>query len=200
MVQGHKGSNTSCQECIHETIIKIQATLIDSSRSLGKNTWPRNGETIGIQAESGHQRYILRHTVVMVGSDISVISLVNLTWSSCELIPDGRTAPIFIRCALYLIGCSCRPPEKIRGEGCCNVSVDSCSWFLVIGYAHYFSFVAFVLRIAGRAASLHPRATTRVPTSPRHHTFDDGWTSAPTSPRHHPCPYYDSELLLFSPP
>src|SRR5215469_3750275 len=111
MVQGHKGSNAASQECIHESIIKIQATLIDSSRSLRKNAWPRDGETIRVQAEFGHQRYILRHTVVMVGSDISVIALVNLARSSRELIPDGRTTPIFIRCALYLIGCSCRSPE-----------------------------------------------------------------------------------------
>src|SRR2546423_15039207 len=116
MIQGHKGRNTSCQECIYQTIIKIQTAPVDSSLSLGKNARPRDGEAIRIQTEFGHQRYIFWHTVVMVGCHISVLSVMYLARNSCELIPDRQATPILRGCAFNLIGCSCRTPEKICGE------------------------------------------------------------------------------------
>src|SRR6266567_1312420 len=139
MIQSHKRSNTLCQECIDYTIIKIQTPCVGSSRSLGKYTRPRNGEAIGIQAQFGHQRYILRHPVVMVCSNVSVLSLIYFARYRCKLIPDGQAAPILVCCAFDLIGCSGCTPEKICGEERCEVSVNHRSWLCVIGYAHSFS-------------------------------------------------------------
>src|SRR5690606_14467945 len=102
---------------------------------------PGQGETVGAQAEFGHERDVLAPAVVVVGGDVAGVAVADPAGGAGVGVPDGRCAAVLRGGSLDLVGGRRGTPEEALGEGagcvrggrgrlCCG---DHVSPFEVVG-------------------------------------------------------------------
>src|SRR6266581_9031931 len=87
--------------------------------------------------------------MIVIGSHVAGMPLVDFAWGRGKMIPDREPAPVFVRCTLDLIGGGRRSPQKICGKRGSQFGVCQSGWLLcAIGNRH--------IAPHGRAPSMGP--------------------------------------------
>src|SRR6516225_3748003 len=103
---------------IDEPIVEFQSLLVWATPSFRQDARPRGRQTIGTDPQLAHQRHVLRPAMVMVASDVAVVTAENLAGEMAESIPDRRPAPVLCDGALDLVGRRRGAPQKtVRKTG-----------------------------------------------------------------------------------
>src|SRR5687768_11162974 len=109
------------KERIDETRIEIDSLPVHSAESVPKYPAPRDAESVGIEAEAGHQRNVSFVTAIVIAGDVPGVSVFSQPRRMGETMPDAGSRSISERRPFDLIrrrGCS---PHKIKiGRASCR--------------------------------------------------------------------------------
>ena len=114
VVQGHRWAHVVGQKSVNQAVIKIQALGVPSTLSKRLNAWPRNGETVGINAQAMNHFHIVLPTMVMVASNQAMTGISDDMGLLAKAIPNGGAFSIELRAAFNLKGAGGDTPNKIR--------------------------------------------------------------------------------------
>ena len=77
---------------------------------------PGDRETVGVDAELGEQRDVLRPAVVAVARDVTGVAAADPAGGVAERVPDARPAAVGVPAALDLVGRRRGTPDEAGGE------------------------------------------------------------------------------------
>src|SRR5690606_32221836 len=141
VVEGGDGLDALVQQFVGEAPVEVEALLDGGAAPGGLDAGPGQGETVGAQAEFGHERDVLAPAVVVVGGDVAGVAVADPAGGAGVGVPDGRCAAVLRGGSLDLVGGRRGTPEEALGEGagcvrggrgrlCCG---DHVSPFEVVG-------------------------------------------------------------------
>ncbi len=118
--QGNIRLNSGLQQGIHQIAVKSQSFFIDLTGSFRHHARPADGKSKRLDSDLFHQFNVRAISVIKITRNISGIVVNYIGFSVCVLskimcmdIPDRRSLSILLSCALNLIGCGSRTPDKI---------------------------------------------------------------------------------------
>lgn len=134
MIERCKRLYTVGQQLVNKTVVKVEPLRIGLTATLLKNTWPGNGEAVGIGAQLVfHERNILPITMIVIVGHIAGIAVADIARGMRKGIPYGRPLSIFVPGTLNLIGRSGHSPMEAGREGTIGSSVGFRIIVLVVG-------------------------------------------------------------------
>ncbi len=108
---GDPGLNACFEQRVHETLVEIDAVLVDAPR-LGQEPPPPHGEAIGADAEPLHVTDVLAVAAVVVAGNVAVGSVEDRARPVGELVPVTGCRAVGQRRSFDLVGCRCRAPGE----------------------------------------------------------------------------------------
>ena len=101
---------------VDQAIVKVQAGLVDLSFALRKYARPGRGKPVGRNAETLHERDVLRVAMVVVAGHITGVSVYHFAGSVTEGVPNAGSAAVLRNGALDLIARGGRAPNEPFGK------------------------------------------------------------------------------------
>ncbi len=103
MIQGHIRLDTCLKEPIYQLTVEIQSFLVNTAGTIWQNSRPGDREAVCLQADFLHQLKIVLPELIMVGADITHITIIDLTGCMTKSIPDRFTFAVYIPTPFDLI-------------------------------------------------------------------------------------------------
>lgn len=116
MVERREGLDAARLQAIDEPVVEIEALLVRSTRPLGNDARPGDGEAIGFHAERLDQVKVFVQPVVVIAGDIAVVAAIDSARHVGKRVPDRRLAAVQLRCPLDLERGGCHAEHEIAGE------------------------------------------------------------------------------------
>ena len=116
VVERDERANTSLQQRIHESLVEVQATLVDRARPIGDHPRPADGAAVGVEAKRADQRDVLAPAVIVIAGDVAGLAGRDRPGHPRERVPDRRSFAIRVMTALDLIRGGRGAKEEVRWE------------------------------------------------------------------------------------
>ena len=123
--------DVSLQQLVDEPRIEIDALLVDAAGALGEDASPGDAESVGVDAQLGHQRDVLFVAPVVIAGDIASLIEPGVAGSVRETVPDTATGAVGGGRAFDLVGRGGRAPQETVGKlvGLAHLAFDVLALF-----------------------------------------------------------------------
>jgi hypothetical protein len=104
------------QQRVDQPVVEGDPGRVDRAGAAGLHPRPRDGQVVGVHAEPGHQRDVLRVPVVVVAGHVAGTAVGDATRLVREGVPDGRSLAVLVHRALDLVRGRGDAPAEVRGK------------------------------------------------------------------------------------
>ncbi len=116
VIERDQGRDRLVEQAVDQPGVEVETGLIHRARTGGHDSRPRDREPVCRQTEFGHDCDVFCCSVVVVGCDITGVTVVDTARRVAEGVPDRRAAPVGLRGSLDLVGRSRRAPHEAGRE------------------------------------------------------------------------------------
>jgi hypothetical protein len=130
VIERRRRLDVALQQRIDQPRVEVDALLVDATRALGKDAAPRDAEAVGVEAELGHQRDVLRVPPVVIARDVARVAIGREAGAVREALPDARARAVGERRTFDLVCGGGGSPEEAVGK---SDRLGHCDGFVMRG-------------------------------------------------------------------
>ena len=113
MVEGRHRLDVVLEQGVHKAVVEIETCWIDLARAIGQHACPSDAETIGFEAQLGHEGNIEAEAAIVVARDVPGVAIADHARRMGKAMPDAGARTIGEVGALYLIRRGGAPPHEM---------------------------------------------------------------------------------------
>src|SRR5258708_5048185 len=117
MIKRDEGSNSCLLQGIDQPAVVVHAFSISRAGTRWLNARPGNREAIAVQVHRTHQSDVFFPAVKRIASHVAAVTILDLSGSMREVVPDRFALAVFVPCAFDLVRSRGSAPEEILRKG-----------------------------------------------------------------------------------